>query len=81
VALFYRLENGKLEKIEQQVAPVDLLRMNISGISQWGYSKKNDSTYLSVQDVNQSNGIPRDWPPPTLRTFFEEKQKNYLLCQ
>jgi hypothetical protein len=81
VALFYRWENGKLGEIEQRVAPIDILRMNISGISQWGYSKKYDPTYLSMQDVNQSNGIPRDWSPPTLRTFFEEKQKNYLLCQ
>ncbi len=81
VAIFYRWNNGKLYKIKQQDAPVDLLRVNITGISQWGYSKESDPTYLSVRDVNEANGMPKDWPPPTLRRFFEEEQKNYLLCK
>ena len=80
VAKFYRWESGRPVKIEQQNAPVDLMRMNISGVSQWGHTKGSDPTYLSMKDVNDSNGVTRDDPPPTLRKFFEEQQKHYLIC-
>ena len=79
-ANFYLWQNDNLIGISQHEAPIDSLRKNISGLPKWTSSTKNDPTYLSMEDVNDSNGVSRDDPPPTLRKFFEEQQKHYLVC-
>jgi len=77
-ANFYRWKNGQLERLSQQQAPVDRLRMNLSGFSQGPYSRH--ITHLSAGDVNSANGQLDYTPPPTLRQVFEVERNSYLLC-
>lgn len=73
VAVFYRWTNGKKQRISQQETPVDRMGNNISGISQWGYSKKEDRTYLSWNDVADATGQPWSGPPVLLRDRYEKE--------
>lgn len=77
-ANFYRWKHGQLERLSQKQAPVDRLRMNLSGFSQGPYSQH--VTYLSAGGVNSANGILDYAPPLTLRQVFEVKRSSYLLC-
>lgn len=77
-ANFYRWKRGRMERLSQQQAPVDSLRMNITGFSKGPFSEHK--AYLSAGDVNSANGRLSYRTPLTLRHVFEEKKKYYLLC-
>ncbi|MGE8281339.1 MAG: hypothetical protein ACN6O2_12985 [Stenotrophomonas sp.] len=79
MANFYRWKSGRMEKLNQQQAPVDRLHMNITGVSRGPYSEQ--MAFLSVADVNAANHVSSYAEPPTLREVFEKMQKNYLMCQ
>ena len=79
VARFYRWQQGKLQSIAQDAQPVSRMRMNISGVSQWGLTSKGDSTYLSWPDVARVTGQREDGPPMLLRDKFAKDE--WLHCK
>jgi hypothetical protein len=71
LANFYVWRDGSQRTISQAEAPVDRLRQNISGVSQWGLTREGDKTYLSWSDVAGATGQLRDARPTPISKQFE----------
>lgn len=75
-ASYYRWIGTKQQKITRAQTPIAVMRQNVTGISHWGYSRKEDPTYLSWKDVLGRTG--QSGEPGPLSKLFEED--SYLRC-
>lgn len=79
IAIFYRWKDGGMEKANQRDVPIELMGRNITGISQWGYDKRGDRSWISWSGVADATGQPRAGPPISLNKFFQER--SWLRCE
>ncbi|WP_457095896.1 hypothetical protein [Lysobacter sp. P5_B9] len=79
VARYFTWKNGKKVEISRNDIPLELMRKNVTGVSQWGLDRSRDRSYISWAAVRMDTGQRLDGPPMLLTEMF--KQNNWLVCK
>ncbi|PPU59840.1 hypothetical protein XcodCFBP4690_18840 [Xanthomonas codiaei] len=72
----FRWRNGKMREIDQSEAPLDQMRMNLSGNAHWILRKDGwagGAQYLSWKEVADLTGQFDDQPPSMVSEFYARK--------
>ena len=79
VAKYFTWQNGQKIEINRDSIPLDLMRLNVTGISQWGLDRSGDRSYISWTAVRMDTGQRPYGPPELLTEMF--KERSWLVCK
>ncbi|UIE43691.1 hypothetical protein [Xanthomonas citri] len=74
-----RWRNEKMQEVDQHDAPIESMRLNLSGNSNWKFRHEDKSKkYLSWQDVAKATGQSEYSPPMLISEFY--KIRKHAVC-